>query len=409
MVVLTQASERMSTLHQDVVIIGGGIAGLWLHHRLRQAGYQSILLEKDRLGGLQSLHSQGIIHGGTKYSLNGALSKASNAIAGMPARWQACIEGQGDVNLTGARVASHHHYMWSRDRLTAKLTSFFASRALGDRIEHDREAPRPEAFQSPQFHGNFYALKELVLDVPSVVRSLAAPYADSIYQVNPLKEARFEVDQGQIQAIEISLRQRRIRIEAGHVILAAGEGNESLLHHLGLQAPAMQRRPLHMVLVKHQYPHPVFAHCIGTGSKPLITITTHQAEDGSPVWYLGGNLAETGVELDSETQIRSARTLLADILPWISLGEARWHSFLINRAEPRQNNLTRPDSAFVHQQHNLLTTWPTKLALTPNLADEVCARLPPPASRSTDEERRRALEGLPRPAAIESPWEKPYC
>ena len=32
----------------DLVIFGGGIAGLWLLNRVRDAGYQAILIEKDK-------------------------------------------------------------------------------------------------------------------------------------------------------------------------------------------------------------------------------------------------------------------------------------------------------------------------------------------------------------------------
>jgi glycerol-3-phosphate dehydrogenase len=400
----------VETIIQDVVIIGGGIAGLWLHHRLRKAGYQSVLLEKEVLGGMQSNYSQGIIHGGTKYSLNGALSKATNAIAEMPTRWQHCIEGQGEIDLRDARIASDHHYMWSRDRLTSKLTAFFASRALGDKIESNTSASRPEAFNNDRFHGNFYALKELVLDIPSVIECLSGPYRDSIYQYNGTQPNTFEVDGEAINAVILQGKQKKVRIEAQHVIFTAGEGNESLLHSAGFQVPAMQRRPLHMVLVRHDYPHPIFAHCIGSGSKPLITITTHYDSEGRPIWYLGGNLAETGVELDSERQIQSAKTLLKDILPWIDLGKTEWKSFLINRAEPRQNALTRPDSAFVHTQGNVITAWPTKLALTPNLADAVFEHLSAPWAQSTpDEVRRERLAFVPHPPATPSPWEKYFC
>ena len=63
-------------LSTDVLIVGGGIAGLWLHARLRQLGYASLLVENASLGGGQSVKSQGIIHGGAKYALHGALTGA---------------------------------------------------------------------------------------------------------------------------------------------------------------------------------------------------------------------------------------------------------------------------------------------------------------------------------------------
>ena len=41
----------------DIVVFGGGIAGLWLLNRLRDEGYNAILLEADGLGAAQTLAS----------------------------------------------------------------------------------------------------------------------------------------------------------------------------------------------------------------------------------------------------------------------------------------------------------------------------------------------------------------
>ncbi|WP_315982209.1 FAD-dependent oxidoreductase [Aliamphritea spongicola] len=114
----------MQTIHTDLIILGGGIAGLWLLNRLRTQGYQAVLLETDELGGGQSIRSQGIIHGGTKYALNGALTQAANAIADMPARWKQCLQGNGEVDLSSAEVLSEAHYLWSKGSLASKMTTF---------------------------------------------------------------------------------------------------------------------------------------------------------------------------------------------------------------------------------------------------------------------------------------------
>lgn len=71
-------------INVDIVIIGGGIAGLWLLNRLSNSGYNALLFEQDKLGGGQSIASQGMIHGGIKYALGGMLTGSSEAIADMP-------------------------------------------------------------------------------------------------------------------------------------------------------------------------------------------------------------------------------------------------------------------------------------------------------------------------------------
>ena len=63
----------MRTIETDILIFGGGIAGLWLLNRLRSAGYSVILLEQDKLGGHETLNANGIIHGGLKFGLNAML------------------------------------------------------------------------------------------------------------------------------------------------------------------------------------------------------------------------------------------------------------------------------------------------------------------------------------------------
>ena len=118
------------TIETDIAIIGGGIAGLWLLNELRQQGFSVILLESATLGGGQTHKSQGIIHGGTKYALQGSMTEAAQAIAEMPDVWRACLEGQGCIDLTGVPVLSQQQYLFSTNKLAGKVAGFFASMAF---------------------------------------------------------------------------------------------------------------------------------------------------------------------------------------------------------------------------------------------------------------------------------------
>ena len=169
-----------TTLDTDICIIGGGIAGLWLNARLRQAGYQSLLVERGALGGGQSVKSQGIIHGGIKYALGGKLNAATEAIAGMPERWRSCLAGDGELDLRGVRVLSEHHYLWSPGSLISNLAGFFASKALRGRVEQVKGKALPKVFNDPAFRGKVYQLGELVLDVPSAITRLAELSGDGL-------------------------------------------------------------------------------------------------------------------------------------------------------------------------------------------------------------------------------------
>ena len=137
------------SLSTDILIVGGGIAGLWLNARLRRLGYATLLVENASLGGGQSLKSQGIIHGGAKYALHGALTGASEAIADMPRRWREAIEGSGELDLLGVRLLSEAHYLWSPGSLAGNLTSFFASKAVRGRVDQVKGEQLPPALQHP--------------------------------------------------------------------------------------------------------------------------------------------------------------------------------------------------------------------------------------------------------------------
>lgn len=384
------------TLNTDIAIIGGGIAGLWLNAQLRQRGFNTLLIEQNSLGGGQSVKSQGIIHGGAKYALHGALTGSSEAIAEMPERWRKALNGEGEIDLRGVRLLSDAHYLWSPGSIAGNLTSFFASKAMRGRVDQVKGKALPEALQHKDFKGRVYRLSELVLDVPSLVSRMAELAGDSLLHAQTVTP-RYENDRlVGVQADDYS-------ISAQRVVLCAGSGNEDLLLSFALQKPAQQLRPLHMVLAKGPALLPLYAHCLGGGSKPRVTVTTHPAADGEWVWYLGGNLAEADGVARSETeQIQAAKDEIAQLLPWVSQEHTQWATLRVNRAEPVQSGLTRPDNAFVTEQGALVIGWPTKLALAPDFSDRVLKLFERDAIQPS---ATQSYADLPRPSVAAPVWE----
>src|ERR1700722_11775312 len=94
------------TAAADIVIFGGGIAGLWLLWRLRQAGFSAILFESGALGGGETCKSQGIIHGGMKYALQGVVTQEARAMMDVPDHWRQCLAGEGEIDLSAVPVLS---------------------------------------------------------------------------------------------------------------------------------------------------------------------------------------------------------------------------------------------------------------------------------------------------------------
>ena len=377
----------------DAVIVGGGIAGMWTLVRLCAEGYNAVLLESDALGAGQTRYAQGIIHGGTKYALTGKLTASSEALSNMPALWRTCLAGGGEVDLSSATLISDAHYLWSTTSLASKITGFFASRVMRARTRALPPEQRPALFRHPDFRGSIYRLDEPVFDTISVLKAMAEPLMPALIAVNDdswkLRGSaiQFEAVGGQVYEIGF-----------GKLILMAGSGNAGLLSAAGLSRPAMQLRPLKMVMVRGGLTEAVFAHCMGAGINPRVTITSHSDPDGDIVWYLGGQLAEDGVRRSDDEQIAKAQRELAELIPWVSLDAAQWATLDIDRAEVRHPDGHRPDTFYVEQQGNIITAWPTKLALAPLLAQAVVDLLAGTAKTSNE------LPPWPAPPFAEFPW-----
>lgn len=268
-------------------------------NRLKQAGFSAILLEAHALGAGQTLKSQGIIHGGLKYALQGFFSKASDAISSMPTRWKDCLEGRGEIDLRPVKCLSSAQYLWSTGSLSSEMMSFFAAKTLSSRVKKLKIQDFPEVFKHPEFRGQVYQLSEIVLDTPSLIESLANVYMDFIYKVDSENGIELQIDpkdSNKILSLKINNNDKHLTLTADRFLFTAGEAARPFLDKLQ-NPPELQTRPLHMVLVKFPVSNNqetsssvdhFFAHCIDAGINPRMTITSHQTQDGKTVWYLGG-------------------------------------------------------------------------------------------------------------------------
>ena len=384
-------------VHIDTVIVGGGIAGLWLLNVLLARGYSSVLLEAGSLGGTQTLASQGIIHGGIKYALAGAPTQASEAMRGAPRRWRDCLEGSGEVDLSELTPVAEHCCLFTPSGALGGLTAWFGSKRLRGRVDRLQRGDYPAALQSAAFRGSVYRLEDFVLDTSALVRHLASLASRNIYR-HTLEPGTCAP--GAVVRIEIA---REILV-ASRLILAAGAGNEALLRGLGISGIPMQRRPLHQVLVRRAGLPPLFGHCLGGSARaePRLTITSHPDRllDGGSghLWYIGGRLATDGAERDTRAQQCRAGRELAACFPWMDWRGAVLETRRIDRAEPARHAGRRPDQCFVAESGACIVCWPTKLTLVPDLADRVLELLPPPQHPPP------ARLGLPAAPVGSTPW-----
>lgn len=381
-------------------MLGGGVAGLWTLHALRQRGLDALLVETRALGHGQTIASQGILHAGAKYALGGRAAEASRAAAGGSAAWRRCLAGEGPIDLSGASPLSPVTHMFTAPGLGARLAALAASRALAvapQRLGADR---RPAAFADAPPAIDLYQLDEPVLDLPATLEALAAPLLDRLIAAEGV-EAEGNPDAPTLRA---RTSEGEVTITPGVLLCAAGAGNEALLAALGLaDRIRAQRRPLHMVLARGPGLPAVWAHCVGASDKPRLTITSATDRAGRTVWYLGGQLAEAGVERSADQQAAAATDELRRLLPWVRLDSLELATLRIDRAEGRDEKGRRPDTPVVRAHRRVVACWPTKLVLAPLAADRAAAL----AAAALPERRpARPPSTLPRPPVAEPIWDR---
>lgn len=391
----------MKRYEVDVVIIGGGIAGLWLLATLRQQGYTAALFEKDSLGNGQTICAQGIIHGGTKYAVKQILTPVAKAIAGMPKRWRDCLAGKGLIDLRSVKILAEHQHLCVPKGLAGKFTGFLCSKVMQSRVQKLSAQQYPDFFAAARYQGEVYALDEPVIDIATLLQCLAEQHRDVIYQGQVIEIIN------QKQQVQLKIQNSNaeiIGLQAKRIICTAGAGNEILLQQLALDVPRTQRRPLQMLLLKKAVPDALYAHTVDLHFKPQATITSHTAKDGARVWYIGGDIAVQGVQQTPEQVFSAGIKTLRDIFPGSDLSQIEWCTKRIDRAEPLQTNGLIPDGPAAFCIDAAIIAWPVKLAFAPLLAEQVLQLLEKAAIKP--QANQLTLKEFTQPAICVLPWQE---
>lgn len=390
----------------DALILGGGIAGLWILDELKRRGRSCLLIERDALGAGQTIWSQGIIHGGLKYTLAGLMSASAEAIREMPGVWRECLAGRREPDLSASPPRADHCHLWQTGSLASRLGMIGAR--FGLRVAPVVLAPdeRPPALRGCP--GLVARLDEQVIDPAGVLRALFERNRERILRGELVSaEAGAEPASGRAPdvvratiALACNGQPRSLTVAARRIILAAGNGNADLRSRLGLDPGRMQVRPLRMVLARGERLPVLNGHCVDGGTT-RVTITTARDPAGRAVWQVGGEAAERGWAMNPDDLLAFARDELLAVLPGVDLAGCEFAWYDAPRAEAA-NAGRRPDDASIIEEGPILTCWPTKLALAPSLAARIADRVGTTPSRPTG---AGEFDGFDRPAVAEAPWQ----
>lgn len=384
----------------DIIISGAGIAGLWLFNRLKRAGYDVLLLEKDTIGCGQTIAAQGIIHSGLKYAFAGQLNEFARSLSTMPDLWRDALAGKGPVDLGAARVNASSQYLLIPSGFMGGLIGLVTRKALGNNVHQLEPSQWPESIIKTGFDGTVIFMDEPVVDVASVLHALADPYRDCIRKVDALADVDYHLTGGHIDHIRIGEETFSAR---KHIFTAAGSNRliaEKLGHAAGLDT---QARPLLMGMMHHA-PCELYAHCVGPSDKPVMTITTHRASDGSLVWYLGGAVAERAKNASPQDVYKTAQEAFHKYMPAVDLSRVAWSTLPIDRIEGKSKTSGHlPDTPTIHAVENALYCWPTKLTFAPMLANQIFEKLE--AHKITPSGTTGDFDYLPPCPFTEAPWD----
>ena len=388
----------------DVLIFGGGIAGLWALDRLTRLGYDAVLLEANALGAGQTIAAQGIIHGGMKYALQGSLTSSAANIRDMPNLWRDCLLGGCEPDLQTAVIRAEQCYLWRTDSVTSRLGMLGARIGLRVAPSQLDSSKRPAVLA--KCPGTVAEMNEQVIDPGSVLDAFRKRHESRLFQIDA-ESTTFQLDgDGAIESIRVQNEIDGVaEFKPRTTIMCAGGGNEKLLQAVGCEAPPMQRRPLHMVLLRGDLPI-LNGHCVD-GAKTRVTITSTSDSSGRVVWQVGGQIAEDGVQMNESELFTRAAVDLLEVLPGWDFRDVEIACHRVDRAERLMTGFKRPDTFQSVEDKNWIAAWPTKLALAPmmaeHLAEMVKRRIGGPSEKANDVSE--VLACWTRPKVAKPPWE----
>ncbi|QDU78839.1 glycerol-3-phosphate dehydrogenase [Polystyrenella longa] len=391
----------------QVVLFGGGIAGLWLLDQLVERGYSAVLLESQALGSGQTIASQGIIHGGLKYTLQGMLTRSAAQIREMPGIWKACLAGERTPDLSETPLRSDSCYLWRTESLRSRLGMIGAQVGLRVAPTSLCETERPEVLK--ECPGTLARLEEQVLSPAGLLQNFLKNHRDCLLKIDAQDGVKFNLTpKGTLEQIQIHSSEcsRTLSLQPEQVVFTAGKGNIPLREQCGLSTTVGQARPLHMVVVRGDLPW-LNGHCVD-GAKTRVTISSEQTSSGQTAWQLGGQIAELGVNMPREELLAFAADELSSAIPGISLSATEWSSYRVDRAEPVTPEGKRPEQAYFLHEQNIWTAWPTKLALAPQLSEHLLEDLIPLLSSpiANTASLQKTIATWPRPDVALPPWEQ---
>jgi glycine/D-amino acid oxidase-like deaminating enzyme len=388
-------SQGGTALEVDVVVVGGGVQGLWLLADLTDKGYSAVLLERARPGFGQTGHSHVFIHEGHIYAYG---NKEPEQV--VVQRIQSVQKAHGlwkDALQPGGRLASlapikSDFYIGLRDK--NKATDFEkACRLTSMTCDPVKASP---GFGVMDGLERLYRSEGFCLDSKALLAGLMghgglgqrAGRCTEI-RVDSYDAGRFGLSVKCDSGIPLDVRARSL-------VLSAGAGNEKLLAQLydsvgappDANAAKQQTVKTFMLVLRHKDDSMRPTHGMFPDSGGIFLVS-RKDPSGRTVWLIGDRQRERVshpgeiTAFDAATWLQKFRMELDKLFPYLpsNRDEYEWGIYEATKAEPHTvGGRFKDGGAFPGQYHvhkhpaaPLWLTWPSLLTFAPSAAERIAA------------------------------------
>jgi len=369
-------------LDVDVLIIGGGIMGLWLAKELDDKGYRFALLERKELGGEQTCHSHVYIHQG--YIYNEHEIELAAKLKSVTERWQAWLQKRS--HLTRSKVS----YFGFRDEV-----EFVAKRAIWENPLLGlsfKQVPTPSWPAALAASANRSTAVRILVTTPErcldgnlLMKELQSDAVrDCTFRIDSVDQIRMDSDR--VDTVARGSGDRALRVRSSFLVFAAGAGNLPLLEKefpetVTRNEKLQQIRKAHMLVIRGAKQDLPPLNGVFRSFNGLFIVSRELSDEN--VWLVSDNrgpLIETAGDwskYDGRWWVPSVIAHLQELSPAVfdRANRLRWGIYEAPKAEGSARGILPEGERIIPVNEHAWAVWPTKLTLAPRASDTLRAKM----------------------------------
>lgn len=358
-----------------MLIIGGGVVGLWLLRDAIDSGLSAILIERSELGARQSGHSHAYIHQGHLYADRADLAEDLRDVFDT---WSDFLGQHDDVKIAEGSFFGFEDPLMQEHRQAFWGSTNLPFEAAGS------SRPLPDALLGGVVVSGLWS-PEVMVNGSALLNALADGLQDYMMRTaaHDKQRIQFHSDGGFVTAASIPGQNGRIVVRPRVVVLAAGEENENLAIRAGAQRTTrglQQIRKAHMLVVRGSADELPPLAGVFPDVGPLFIAS--RKVDRDVIWLISDGRSEQ-MSSYSDHSRSDARWWVPRILEKIfqisptcsaAREELQWGVYEAPKSErtaESSDGLPHEDAIEMYGLENVFAAWPTKLTLAPAVSQRL--------------------------------------